>query len=236
MALPVYLAMTAAEIELCEAMPERIAWMACHFSPYGLGLSNIPRQLPQGSLLILNDRTPVQEHDPDLVAWQLAESVENLGLEGVLLDFQRPENPQTEAIVRAVTQTLPCPVAVTEGYAQGVSCPVFLEAPRSYHRLKDRIRHWEGRELWLDASYSSGCVTVTESGSQYAPSPDFPDHLPILREETLHCSYCVQKAEDTIIYYFRRTHDDLLALLDDAAELGITKAVGLYQELAPAFI
>lgn len=236
MALPVYLAMTAAEMEGCEAVPERIAWMACHFSSYGLGLSNIPRQLPEQSILILNDRIPVQGHRPDMVARQLADLAENFSVSGVLLDLQREADPQTEAIVRAVTEALPCPVAVTECYAHGLDCPVFLESPRAYHTLESRVRQWEGRELWLELSLSPGTVTVTKDGSHYTPTSEFPEDLPIHKNETLHCSYCVQESEQEAQFFFRRTHDDLLALLDEGEKLGITKAVGLYQELGTAFV
>lgn len=33
MALPLILAMTAAEISTSTSMPESVAWMACHFPP-----------------------------------------------------------------------------------------------------------------------------------------------------------------------------------------------------------
>ena len=88
MALPLYLALTAAEFQNCSSLPEHAAWMACHYSPYGLGLSNIPKDLPQGSMLILNDRTPPCRHDPELIARQLGEIAERFQCGGVLLDFQ----------------------------------------------------------------------------------------------------------------------------------------------------
>ena len=52
MAITPFLAMTAAEIEHSTPLPPNVAWMACHFSPYGAGLSNLPKNLPAGSLLI----------------------------------------------------------------------------------------------------------------------------------------------------------------------------------------
>ena len=33
--------------------PKRTAYMACHFSPGGLGLSNIPYALPPDSLILI---------------------------------------------------------------------------------------------------------------------------------------------------------------------------------------
>ena len=37
-----FLAMTAAEIRANPDISSPIGWMACHFSPYGTGLSNLP--------------------------------------------------------------------------------------------------------------------------------------------------------------------------------------------------
>ncbi len=234
MALPVYLAMTPGEMTQ-NRLPAHCAWMACHFSPYGLGLSNLPRILPEGSLLILNDRTPVNGHDPQRIARQLAEVVEAFSISGVLLDFQRPGDPQTAAIAREAADALLCPVAVSEKYAGGLSCAVFLEAPRAYHSLPRLAAKWPGRELWLEAAFSPGCIQVTRSGSRYEPDAAFPDGLPIHREERLCCSYCIQKSDDEVRFFLERSADDLRALLTQAENLGITRAVGLYQELGSDF-
>ena len=64
MAITPFLAMTAAEMRNISVCPPKIAWMACHFSPYGLGLSNMPKDLPSNSLLIVDDYTPPSGHDP----------------------------------------------------------------------------------------------------------------------------------------------------------------------------
>lgn len=231
MALPLYLALTAAELEGCAALPDPLAWMACHFSSYGLGLSNLPRELPEGSLLILNDRIPVQGHDPQTVTGQLAELAEKVRACGVLLDFQRPDDPRTEAIVRAVTGAFPCPTAVSQCYAGTLSCPVFLDAPRAYHSLRRAADRWKGRELWLEVSLSPGTVTVTSQGSRYQPGTLFPGELPVHREDKLHCHYCMEKTDGAVRFHFKRTPEDLSALLEEAGSLGITKAIGLYQEL-----
>lgn len=235
MALPVYLAMTAAELAQCEKIPPRTAWMACHFSSYGTGLSNLPRQLPEGSLLIVNDRIPMNAHDPGVIAEQLTDLVQAFSVSAILLDFQRDGRESIQSMVQAITQALPCPVAVTERYARDVSCAVFLEAPRAYHPLKERVKPWAGRELWLEASYSPGTVIVTEEGSAYHPDTDFPDDLPLLQDAALHCVYAIERSQRQVQYHFKRTQDDLMALLEEAETLGITRAVGLYQELGEAF-
>ena len=85
-----YLAMTPAEFNSVSQPPPDFAYMACHFSPYGTGLGNLPTVLPPKSLLILNDRTPIKGHDPDLVLETIEQLTENSPCDGLLLDFQRP--------------------------------------------------------------------------------------------------------------------------------------------------
>ena len=75
MPIPCYLAMTAAEYARAKELPGRLAWMACHFAPYGTGVVNLPQQLPEGSVLMLNDRIPICGHDPLLVADMLSRSI-----------------------------------------------------------------------------------------------------------------------------------------------------------------
>ena len=78
MVLPLYLAMTAAEMYAVSSLPEKVAWMACHFSCYGTQLSNCPDSLPEGSMLIVNDRTPPAKHDPQRIIQQLTQLIEEL--------------------------------------------------------------------------------------------------------------------------------------------------------------
>ena len=79
-----HLAMTAAEISYASKLPANPAYMACHFSAYGTGLSNMPTQLPKDSLLILNDRVPVCGHDHDLIPEQLRQLVQSLKCNALL--------------------------------------------------------------------------------------------------------------------------------------------------------
>ena len=92
MAIRPFLAMTAAEIQGTETLPPKTAWMACHFSPYSTGLSNLPKALPPGSMVILDDITPIHGHDAEAIAAQLRSRLEEIECSGVLLDFQRPGN------------------------------------------------------------------------------------------------------------------------------------------------
>lgn len=230
MSLPVYLALTAAEFDRCPSLPAKAGFMACHFSPYSTGLSNLPKTLPEGSLLILNDRIPVCGHDPQIICRQLSDSVEQLRCDGVLLDFQRPGDAQTAAITKAIVSTLPCPVAVTEAYAEGSSCPVFL-APPLHIPLEKYISKWEQREVWLELSLSMQTIIVTEAGSQFGPLLPAEEAETYFKAEAQCCRYYIDVSEARVRFTLFQTPDCLKALLNKAEALGITRGVGLYQEL-----
>ena len=229
MAIRLFLAMTAAEIMSGAPFPERIAWMACHFSPYTTGLSNIPDSLPTGSLLILNDRTPIGGHDPGAVEWQLRDCLELCKCDSILLDFQRPGVDETAVLAAHLAGTLPCPLAVSEHYAAGLDCPVFLSAPPHHIPLREYLSPWMNREIWLETALDTETITLTEDGAKIAvsmtssPTPH--------REEILHCHYRTDVFTDRAVFTLRRTREDLEAMLAEAETLGVTTAVGLFQEL-----
>lgn len=234
MALPLYLAMTAAEISQSRQMPAHCAYMACHFSPYETGLSNIPQELPKGSLLILNDRTPVLGHDPDLIAQQLSQAAEVREADGVLLDFQRPGQPETHEIARAIVSALTCPVAVSEHYANDLDCSVFLSPPPLDRSLSAYIKPWQGRDIWLEAALDTIAIQVTEKGSRQVLVPYKPG-APLHTDTRLHCNYRICAQPDQVMFTLERDANNLSALLEEAAVLGIARAVGLYQELGSHF-
>ena len=231
MAIHPFLAMTAAEIREFSLFPKKFAWMACHFSPYGSGLSNLPRDVPPGSLLIVDDITPPHGHDPEIIATQLRRCVETTGCCGILFDFQRPNHDETAAFVRSLVHTLPCPAAVSEYYAADMECPVFLPPVPPSVALQDHIASWKSRDIWLDFSLTGETITVTEQGSSVSPLP-FPNwEAEGFSEETLHCHYQIQEEDHALRFTFWRTPMDLIDLLEEAEKLGISAAVGLYQEL-----
>ena len=219
-----YLAMTAAEA-LGYRGVEKMAWMSCHFSSYSTGLSNLPNSLPPDSLVILDDNTPLSDHDPERIAAQLA-GLENM--RGLLLDLQRPSR-QAPALIDHLKNTLPCPVAVTEAYASDSDCAVFLSGPLNLP-LSQAIKPWTGRALWLDIPFGVQTFTVTETGctaSDIQP-PDggaFPH-----RDDALHCGYRIRTARDHIQFTLHRSPDALPDILSEAQHLGITHALTLHQE------
>ena len=231
MGIPCYLAMTGAEMEKAEVFPRHSGWMACHFSPYGTGLSNLPKDLPPDSLLILNDRTPIHGHDAELVCRQLVQCMERFHCPGLLLDFQQPENPQLQQLVRHVTQQLSCPVAVSAPYAAYVSCAVFLPPVPPSEPLAEALAPWEGREIWLELALDGEIITLTEQGAATFPLP-FPQMTqPAFQDEHLHCHYRTLVSDTQAEFTLWRTVEDLRDLLAEAETLGVTAATGLYQEL-----
>lgn len=231
MAIRPFLAMTAAEIRANSEFPPNIAWMACHFSPYCTGLSNLPKTLPPESLLILDDITPIHGHDPERIGRQLSERAEALHCHGVLLDFQRPGYKETAALANYLMKNLPCPVAVSDLYAGELDCPVFLSAPPPSISLAEHLGPWRGRVIWLEAALGGEVITLTEQGAECTPLPPGETFEDGHRDEKLHCRYRIEVSEEQARFTLCRTMEDLDALMEEAESLGITTAVGLYQEL-----
>ena len=231
MALPLYLAMTGLEMAAGIEIPQHIARMSCHFSPSSQGLTNLPSSLPEGAILILDDRLPCQGHSPDLAAGQLREAVERLGCKEVLLDFQRPAEAESMAIVKAVLGALPCPAAVTEAYARELNCPVFLPPCPLHVPLEAHLAPWAGRDIWLEAALCQEDVIVRPEGVTYVPQFP-PSHLEEgFYEESLCCRYRTTLTDSEIRFTLFDTRESLALKLEKARSLGVTKAVGLYQEL-----
>lgn len=230
MAIEPFLAMTAAEIANSTELPSKIGWMACHFSPYGTGLSNLPKALPKGSMLILNDRTPIHGHDPKQIAQELALCMDTFDCSSLLLDFQYPGCAEAKALIVDLLQVLPCPVVVSECYAEEFDCPVFLPPVPPSCPLNEYIRPWKGRDIWLEIGRDGEQIRLTEEGSCFVPLPRFSPPDTGHYNAVLHCHYQTQVAED-VRFTLWRTQEDFAELLDEAEKLGITKTVGLFQEL-----
>lgn len=230
MAIRRYLAMTASEFGTYGANLPALAYMACHFSPYGRGLSNLPTRLPKDSMLILNDRIPIAGHDPILIREQLTQSLTALGCSRVLLDFQRPGEPETSRVVQALDKALPCPVGVSECYAGDFSGPVFLPPVPPDTPISDCLSPWAGREIWLEEAPEGLAFTVTSQGAKAEPlSPAlFPENG--RKDGNLHCHYRIRLRDDRADFSLWRTEGDLEALAREAEALGVTCRVGLWQD------
>lgn len=222
-----FLAQTASEFRWELPADAKRAWMACHFSPYATGLSNLPERLTEGGMVILNDFIPVADHDPDRIAAQLREVVQMHRCSRVLLDFERPGESRTAEIAKAIVEALPCPVGVSESYANGLPCPVFLPPLPLHMPLTDYIEPWKGRPVWLELMPDYATYTITEKGCQKAtgeitgPFPHF--------DEQACCRYRIEVLEDAIRFTICRGAKEL-ALLRKRDEIDCF--VGLYQAFA----
>ncbi len=231
MEIPLFLAMTAAEFQGAEMLPAHPAWMACHFSLYETGISNVPRALPKGAMLMLNDRTPISGHDPKLVAQTLCNAATKLECECIALDFQRQNRQELTAVVDAVLGLARCPVGVSALYAGDFDCPVLLPPIPPHVWPADAVALWKGRELWLEVTTEGTEITVTAAGSQYTPLPHYRPDCNTHREPKLHCHYEISVSEDAVLFQLGRTGEDQTALLNALSSLGITHALGLWQEI-----
>lgn len=231
MEIPVYLAMTAAEVLGVSQLPKRLAWMSCHFSPYTAGLSNLPETLPEGAMLMLNDQMPFDWHDPNLAADILVETASKFQCDCILLDFQRPECEETASVIEAVLKAADCPVGGSSCYCEGFDCPVLVPPVPPHVPLEEYLKPWKNREIWLELAFEGTEIVVTEDGSRYTPLPHYRPGERSHHEEALHCHYEITVEEDQILFQLGRTAQDLEAMLERGKEYGITKAVGLWQEL-----
>ena len=231
MALPLYLAMTASEMSSIDTIPADFAYMACHFSPYSQGLSNVPDSLPKGAILILNDNFPCQGHSPSLVAHQIKEAVTQFQCESLLLDFQRPPAPESEQIVQSIASQLPCSAALPPAYAQNWDGPVFLPPCPLHVPLEEYLEPWKGREIWLEAALCQETITIIKDGPVF--TPQFPPEglEGGFFDEGLCCQYSTHTSLEEISFTLFDTRESLLRKLEKAHRLGVTRAVGLYQEL-----
>lgn len=215
--------------EMATTQPKKLAYMALHFSPYSKGLSNIPSDLPKGSILLLDDSMPAENHNPEVVVNQLTEMANQFSPVAVLLDFQRPVTKDLEVMADCIVKALPCPVGITETYAKNLACPVFLPPPPANQALADYLKPWEKHGIYLEIAPEALEITVTEAGSTSVQIPLLKG-LP-LEDERLHCHYDVKILGDKVVFTICRHKEDLESLVREAEQLGVLGCVGLYREL-----
>lgn len=231
MAAARYLAMTQTEFANFLPSDDNIGWLGCRLSPWGTGVDRLPPSLPPGSLLIMTDEIPFQDHDPARISAELHQVLGSMNCTGLLLDYQQPRNASLAELARQLTSAMPCPVIVSEAYAVTANAPVFLSPCPHHIHLRDHIAPWAGREIWLDLARDAETITLTREGS--FPSPLPPGEVPKDGhcDRKLHCHYRAEVAENIARFILWRTKEDLYALVQEAESLGIQKFVGLHQEL-----
>jgi len=230
MSIPLFFAISGEDIPNIPTPPPPIAWMACHFSPYGAGLTDLPTRLPAGSILILDDRIPMTHHDPDLILQQLKAAVEELKCGRVLLEFLREDQ---NVPVERMIEEIPCPVGVTPKYGKELDCALFLPPVPPHIPLAEYLAPWKDRRIWLEVAPDGSDITVTPQGTTTIPVP-FPQNVtPSHKEETLCCHYTFSVQPKEARFSLFRTLDDIGSLLQQAEQTNIELAIGLFQELSP---
>lgn len=230
MEIPFYLAMTAAEFAVCRNLPPQVAWLACHFSSSGPGLTNIPTALPSESVLIIDDSQPFCDHSPETIAGQLGNAIKALDVQALVLDFQRQADNNGKQLAAFLRSRLPCPVVAPPEYAYS-EMPVLLPPCPLNLGLEEYIEPYKNREIWLEASLEGMELRITKSGchANFVPRSDTLDfpHPDAAR----HTNYRIAASKDAITFHFQRTREDLDELLAEAEALGIFAAIGLWQEV-----
>ena len=179
-------------------------------------------------MLIVNDRTPICGHDPNRIMRQLQEILERFRCGCLLLDLQRPEVPETAALCKMLVRNISCPLGISDLYAKEADCTVFLPPLPLRESLEAYIAPWQGREIWLDIAPETACVSVTKEGSTVTSLPDSLPPENAFTDAALHCYYRAEISEDRINFHLWRNQGSLIR---EAEQLGVTKCIGLYQEL-----
>lgn len=230
MTITPYLAMTAAEMMRADSLPPKLAWMACHFSLYSTGLSNLPQLLPPNSMLIVNDIIPMNRHDPEWIVKQLTECIHQNQCSSVLLDIQRSITRQLYRLMQMLLEALPCPVAATAPLAQEFDCPIFLPPCPPIEPLERHLAPWEGRQLWMEVSRETQTIRITEKEAQISYDSGCLSESTGFCDKERNCHYRIDQTDGTAQFTLWRTEEDLEDFLNKAHELGVTQCVGLYQE------
>ena len=201
MVLPLYLAMTPLEFRPI---------------PHAAYLLLEPSEVPPGALPVITDRFQLDRQ------WLLRICQ---GREAVLLDFERPPTAEVRAIIRE----LPCPAAAPPGYAD--EGPVFLPSAPLHVPLEEYLSPWKGREIWLEAAVQKQTVTVTAQGSAVFPPCTNTDLADGFYCGILRCRFTQNFSENQAVFTLFDTPETLKMKFSHAAGLGVTRFVGLYQEL-----
>ena len=225
-----YLAMTAGDFARNGSVPEHPVWLtACKSSLW----TDLPPFLPRGTMLALTDELPLEGQDPEALREAIGKAIFRLGSQGILLDFQHPGSPAAASLAEALTTSLPCPVAVSEGYARGLDCPVFLSPVPPDVLLTDHLAPWKGREIWLELSAEGLEILLTEAGATGKTLPRLLPGTGGFADKRLHSHYAVTVENHAARFILWRTKGDLEGLMEEAEALGVSRVIGLYQELHP---
>ena len=227
MVLPLYLAMMDKEMQDSPLLPPHIARMGCTFDPDGPGLLNLPEVFPQHGMLIVDDRHPIGGHDPVLVTDTLAEAADRLGIDCILLDFERPATASSQAMADSLAKALPCPVGMPPDYGASLDTPLFLPPCPLHVPMENYLTPWQDREIWMEARMLQQTITVTSTGTVYGiPFP--ADNLAGGYFDDVLCCQCITEITDNQVVF--TLYDTPETLHKKWNHPRMTHAIGLFQD------
>lgn len=223
MPIPLFLAMTATEFSFSQKKPEHLAWMSVHFSQSGRGLSNLPPMLPSGSIIILDDQTPWDNHDLEQVCQRMTGLLLRDRAYGLLLDFEREPCPETQSLARALSQCcreIGCGIAMPQSYlTENGSC---FCPPLPCTTTWSAASFPQG-PVWLDVTPTAAVATIGSDRVAVTPAD--------LWECNAHAKTCATFRDPSLgcFYYSRQAGTEIKVSLFDTPET----VYGKLQNLSP---
>jgi hypothetical protein len=205
--------------------------MACHFSPYGLGLSNLPRQLPEGAVILVSDRIPPGGHDAGVVVSQLEELAQQFHPKAIVLDLERTGDDFCAELAAKCDSISGTETVVAAAYAEGLQCSVFLGAAQLWTPAEQWLRPWSGRRIWAECVLQRALVRITEDGAVYRELPWEPPRQEVLADGQQAVVYGVREQADAVEVMLWRGKEQLALWMEKLEKLGVEHFLGLYQQL-----
>ncbi len=235
MVLPIYLAMTFAQV-YSKKPDHPIVWMGASFSSNHTGLSNLPEALPPSSVLLVDDRIIPEEHDPERIIEELLRCKEQTCFESIILDFQNPYNKPCVQMAEHIAQALPCSVAVTPPYKDLSHGPILLPPHPPDIPFDEYTEPYSGRELWLEVTTENTVLTLTESGCTVHTEQQDEFTEPMFTDEQLCCSYHIKVTENNAVFSLFHRIEDLEQLSKKYSHIGLKRMIGLYDDWMPFYL
>ena len=129
-----------------------------------------------------------------------------------------------------LSETLPCPMAVSHFYEDHCDCALCIPPAPLSEPLDDYFSQWKDKELWLEISRDGEEITVTEDGASITPLHYWEPRDGDFFDEALVCHYRQEIRENAVVFTLYRTEEDQGLLLEKARKQGVTTALGLFQE------
>lgn len=213
MAREVYAAITGEEMGKISILPQNIAYLGTHFE--GNTLVDIPEALPEGSLLLIDDRVIPENVSIDLVIVSLSHLFPCLS--GIYLDFQQEDTPKD--LVHSLLKALPVPVGVPRRFGLGI--PVV--PPRRLSMLPEK-HYLPG--CWAEGAVSAWELTLTKDGCTKkevsAKESAYEEY------SKLFCRYAVENDAEKAVFHLQNNRE--LLHREIAGNPSVDKWIVLYRD------